>query len=279
MARPTMKKVFKNLKIWFLTFCLTLAIAPAFVSLAAEPQQATASGVDSKCTNGIALQVPIGNIDCVPDLGQYLKWIYQISISIVGLISIVMIMIGGIKWITAAGSGRIKEAQEEIFAAVMGMFILIGAYTILNFINPQLINVGVKLPDVKLTGGFGACIDSDGKCTNTTEVECKKKNGRYSADKSCDAETLCRESTTPETTTLYYCCIYTDSNSVKRCEAMSTPLTSICRNNAIEACHMKTKDISDNSSWGVEDFQYDTNVTGVQCEPGFLTAFNCTPIR
>ncbi|HAM88323.1 TPA: hypothetical protein DDY55_02340 [Candidatus Falkowbacteria bacterium] len=56
-------------------------------------------------------------------------------------------MIGGVIWITAAGdSGRIGEAKQWITGAVTGMVLVFSSYTILYFVNPDL----VKLKPIKV---------------------------------------------------------------------------------------------------------------------------------
>ncbi len=99
----------------------------------------------------IDLQVP------VPGLGgkttgfpQYLMYMYKFLVGSIGLIAVVMIMVGGFKWILAAGnSSRIEDAKTTIFSAVAGLLIALGSYTILNLINPNLTNLKVTaLPSV-----------------------------------------------------------------------------------------------------------------------------------
>ena len=149
-----------------------------------------ASAANSPCPGGsrttsINLQVPIPGLGkCVDGFPQYLMYMYKFLVGSIGLIAVVMIMVGGFKWILAAGnSSRIEDAKTTIFSAVAGLLIALGSYTILNLINPNLTNLKVTaLP--KVTGEL-ILYDT---CPNTPEFECGyyytrnkqgKKTGSY----------------------------------------------------------------------------------------------------
>jgi len=76
----------------------------------------------------------------VPWLAQYIAAIYQYMVGAATLLTVVMIMYGGFRWITAAGdAGKIGQARETIVSAVIGLAIALGSYTILALINPDLV--------------------------------------------------------------------------------------------------------------------------------------------
>jgi len=87
----------------------------------------------------------------VEDLAQYLGIIYNFLISVVGLVAAVMMVIGGFQYLTSAGdSAKIGAAKSRMGDALIGLVLALGAYTILNTINPRLLQL--KLPglaDVK----------------------------------------------------------------------------------------------------------------------------------
>lgn len=113
-----------------------------------------AAAYSSDCPDtSIPLEVPLGPISCVSGLGEYLDRVYQLSLSIVGIIATVMIMIGGVIWITAGGNqAKVSQAKDYISSALIGMFILVAAYTILNLVNPRLTVVGVNVAKVAPPG-------------------------------------------------------------------------------------------------------------------------------
>ncbi len=75
----------------------------------------------------------------VSGVGEYIKTIYNFVVSAVAFLAVIMITIGGFKWLTAAGNPeRIGDAQKTILNSVMGVVLALLSYTILNLINPNL---------------------------------------------------------------------------------------------------------------------------------------------
>lgn len=78
-------------------------------------------------------------------IAEYIRSIYNYGIGAVGIISAIVLMIGGAIWITAAGSSeRIESAKSYIASSLMGLILAILAYSILNTINPALVNFKIK---------------------------------------------------------------------------------------------------------------------------------------
>ena len=76
-----------------------------------------------------------------PWIGEYVAGIYKYAIGIVGILAAVVLMIGGIIWITAGGNAsRIGEAKAWIAASLSGLVIALCSYTILYYVNPSLVN-------------------------------------------------------------------------------------------------------------------------------------------
>ncbi len=75
---------------------------------------------------------------------NYIKAYYNYGIAIVGIVAAIMLMIGGLIWITAQGNaGKIQEAQGYVGASLAGLFLVFGAYLILGTVNPDLVNLKV----------------------------------------------------------------------------------------------------------------------------------------
>ncbi|MBI4142442.1 D-alanyl-D-alanine carboxypeptidase family protein [Candidatus Uhrbacteria bacterium] len=75
----------------------------------------------------------------VPWLGEYLAAIYRWAIPVGAILAVVVIMIGGIIWLTSGGADRLSTAREWIGNAVIGLLLLVGSYVILEIINPDLV--------------------------------------------------------------------------------------------------------------------------------------------
>lgn len=91
-------------------------------------------------------------------IAQYIARIYQFSLMVVGLLALAGLTLGAVKYVLSAGNiVNQEDARDQMKAAVIGLLILLGAYLILNTINPDLItleNPGIlNLPPTKDTSG------------------------------------------------------------------------------------------------------------------------------
>jgi hypothetical protein len=73
-------------------------------------------------------------------LSDYVKYIFNFNIAIIGLIGLGALIVGGIRYLTSAGNlEKIKNAKKQIKSALLGILILLFSYLILTTINPQLV--------------------------------------------------------------------------------------------------------------------------------------------
>lgn len=69
------------------------------------------------------------------DLTQTVAGIIQIIIGFLGVVAVVIVLIGGFKWMTAAGNEeKVSEAKKLLGAGVIGLVIILAAYAIASFI-------------------------------------------------------------------------------------------------------------------------------------------------
>lgn len=87
------------------------------------------------------------------DIAPYFSAIFTFGTGIIISLSIVMIMIAGVKWLTAGDSGRINEAKSDIITYIAGLLLAIFSYYILFIINPSL--TILKSPNVGSTNISG----------------------------------------------------------------------------------------------------------------------------
>ena len=126
--------------IFQLVCLLFLALAPA-ASQAADP-------ATFKPQVGIGTDFQAGT-SYTPDrstamIGKYIRAIYKYAIGIVGILAAVVLMIGGVIWITAGGNAeRIGEAKAWIASSLTGLLLALLSYTILATVNPALVNFQV----------------------------------------------------------------------------------------------------------------------------------------
>lgn len=76
----------------------------------------------------------------VIDISAYLVGIYNFLLSIVGIVSVIMLIIGGMRYITAAGnSGAVSDAKNTIWSAISGLLLAILSWVIVFTINPDVL--------------------------------------------------------------------------------------------------------------------------------------------
>ncbi|MCD8495139.1 MAG: NlpC/P60 family protein [Candidatus Pacebacteria bacterium] len=88
-----------------------------------------------------ALLAPLPGISRVTadtTIGEYLNIVIRIVIGMLGLLAVIMIVVGGIQYMsTDAISGK-SEGRERITKAVLGLILALGSFIILTAINPDL---------------------------------------------------------------------------------------------------------------------------------------------
>lgn len=107
--------------------------------------QTPACPKDTICTK---LIVPIpGTPGVIVNPADYIVNFYQFSIGFAGLFAMLIIVYAGIKWTASAGNqSAISEAKDMVTNAVWGLALLLGAFLILNTIDPKL--TSVRLPEL-----------------------------------------------------------------------------------------------------------------------------------
>ena len=70
-----------------------------------------------------------------PDLGSQVVTIVNMMLFILGAIAVVMIVIGGIRFVTSNGDASgVKGAKDTIMYSVVGLVVALMAYAIVNFV-------------------------------------------------------------------------------------------------------------------------------------------------
>ena len=75
-------------------------------------------------------------------LSKYIQALYNYSLAIVAILAAIVLMGGGLLWLTSRGdSGGITKAKEMILGSITGLAILFCAWIILNTVNPELLKL------------------------------------------------------------------------------------------------------------------------------------------
>lgn len=85
-------------------------------------------------------------------IGNYIRQIYNYAVGIVGIVAVVVMMFGGITWMTSMGNpSRVTEAKAWIASALTGLLLVSFSYVILRTVNPDLVNFkSITIPKAKL---------------------------------------------------------------------------------------------------------------------------------
>lgn len=67
--------------------------------------------------------------------------VIKIILGFLGIIAVIIILLGGFKWMTAGGNeDKVGEAKKLIIAGVIGLVIIIAAFAIATFVLNSLVN-------------------------------------------------------------------------------------------------------------------------------------------
>lgn len=118
-------------------FIMSLAVVAALgVMLAPAPSNA----LDPDDKFGLdpideELGTALGN----QDLRTTVARLINVALSLLGIVAVVIILIGGFKWMTAGGNeDKVAEARKLIFSGIIGLAIILSAWAIALFVINQL---------------------------------------------------------------------------------------------------------------------------------------------
>jgi heme/copper-type cytochrome/quinol oxidase subunit 2 len=116
-----MKKLFKNIIV--ITMVVFL-LAPVL----AIPASAQNLGIEFASNLGLQNSAQSDPRDMAVDIVKYLM-------TFLGIIAVVVILLGGFKWMTAAGNeDKVAEAKKLIIAGVIGLIIILASFAIVQFV-------------------------------------------------------------------------------------------------------------------------------------------------
>ena len=101
-----------------------------------------ANAIDLNLTYPIFPGAP--DINCNPGackqaLTDIVAWLYVLIVSISGLAAFVMIVWGGVQWMTSAGNPtKTSDAKDKIQKALLGLLLILASFLIIQVINPEL---------------------------------------------------------------------------------------------------------------------------------------------
>jgi len=128
---------------------VTTVFAASYVPLAPLPGTTDATELVS-CPAGSLGRNADGKCPApaVQDAGNYIKGAFNLAIGIAAALAIIMIIIGGIQYMSTESIGGKGAGKKKIQDAVLGLLLALGSWLILFTINPSLTNFNVKIASI-----------------------------------------------------------------------------------------------------------------------------------
>lgn len=94
----------------------------------------------ARANAGPSLDFPVNFADfSTADIKDTIENIVRIIVGFLGIITVLIILAGGLKWMTSGGNEeKIGEAKKLIASGVIGLVIVLAAYAIANFVVSSL---------------------------------------------------------------------------------------------------------------------------------------------
>lgn len=74
------------------------------------------------------------------DLKETIGNLIRVFLGFLGIIAVVMVLLGGFKWMTASGNeDKVSEAKRLLIAGVIGLAIILSAFAITSFVIDSVI--------------------------------------------------------------------------------------------------------------------------------------------
>lgn len=119
---------------------LVPAVVASGVVRAADIQDSLCAGTDFSTVDGTNCAATTGQ--STTGVQEAISTIVDILSWIVGVISVIMIIVGGFRYITSGGaSDKVTSAKNTIIYAIIGLIIVALAQFIVNFVLAQAISV------------------------------------------------------------------------------------------------------------------------------------------
>ncbi len=120
---------------------LSLFLMPA-VSFAGDAT-GFSGGLSNATTNLASVKAGAGTNYGNADLPTLIGRFVSIILGVMGIILVVYIIMAGVAYMTAAGDDKkIQKAKDNIKNAIIGMFIILAAYSISTFVISLLVTAG-----------------------------------------------------------------------------------------------------------------------------------------
>ena len=144
------------------------------------------------------------------DVTKFIKQVYWFGAAIVGGAALLGVVLAGVNYMRSAGNEEtVKKSKEILATSLIGLFMVMTSYVVLNTLDPRLVNPSVEVVEVQGVNpweGTKTCY-KHADCGDTSKYKCKKyrndSTGKYEmhcttlvkgstkTGKSCSADDEC----------------------------------------------------------------------------------------
>ncbi len=137
----------KNLRVkaaLLVIFVFMLVPLSVFAREDTDVCKVTEADVSAKKAIEVLVPIPgitykVNNNHYTKDMACYIVGIYRYFAGVAGILATVMIMFGGVKYVISFGNPqKTADAKDTITGALMGLILVLGSFSILYLINPNL---------------------------------------------------------------------------------------------------------------------------------------------
>ncbi len=174
---------------------------------------------DGKITQYCLLEpLPLGNgefsgITNETDLGTYLGVIFKVILGIIGVLAVVMIIVGGVQYMTTDAIGGKESGKETIGNAIAGLVLALSSWLILNTINPDLVSFKLNIKEVGVQG----------VTLGTPEAIYEQTGSEAGGTKLCSSTQTCQQVCNTYCTNSGTSCNYTEQGQPSEKEIQNIP--------------------------------------------------------
>jgi hypothetical protein len=131
------------------------------------------------------------------NIGSYLNLMIKIFIGICAVLAVIMIVMGGVEYMTSELVGNKEHGKNQITHAIFGLILALAAWTIINQINPDILKTDLKNLTTQTVE-----VDLNADVPQTYDPVTKKYPGGYTYGNPWD-DTVAPLATLPYGVTVY----------------------------------------------------------------------------
>ena len=138
--------------------CITncpAGVAPTQSNSTPSPTQSATANTPANKTGGNITYIPLEPLcttgNCPTSYGangagfaQYVSSAYRLLVVLGSLLAVVLLTIGGVRYMTGFSEGQLDSAKKQMRAALWGLLVVVGSYLILYTLNPDLLKFNLN---------------------------------------------------------------------------------------------------------------------------------------